>query len=107
MRRVDEHQHVALLGDFELALEDFLLVARDPVEPDLADGHTPLMVEIRPHPVEHFAGQMEIFRFLGVHRHAGVVVDAVALGALGFEVEDELEVIEERSGMAPVRPEPE
>lgn len=105
--QVDDDRHLAGLGDAQLGDEGFFLVRRDVVESDFAEGHTARMIEVGWQAGDDLVGEAVVFRFLGVEGNGGEVIDAEAAGTDGFEFEDEIEVIEEGSGVAAIGAQPE
>ena len=83
------------------------LVARDPVQADLADAqHRRSAQELR-NPRQHVARELAVVRLLRVHRHPGVVLDAVLRGALRLELGELAEVVLDAVAGAPVPSRPE
>ncbi len=107
VRRVDQDQLPVRERQLDLLGVGVDLVARDAVQADLADAEHGRPVEELRDALQHLARQLAVVRFLRVHRHPGVVLDAVLRGALRLELGELAEVVLEAVGVAAVPAGPE
>lgn len=104
---VDEDGLVVLGGEVDVFFEDGDFVAGVFVEADFADAEDVGVGEEGGDEFEDFAGEVEVFGFLGVDAEPGEVLDAVLGGAFGFDVEEVAEVVVEAGGGGAVEAGPE
>ena len=107
MRRVDQHEFAGFQGEVVLLFKNGRLVERVLVEADLADPEHVRLVEKLGDEGNHFAGERNVFGFLGVDAEPGEVLNARPTGALGFEIGQLPEVVAKRFGAAAIEPGPE
>ena len=96
MRGVDVDELLVVHREIDVVLEPGELVARHAVQADLADAEHGRPLEVGGDELQDLARQRPILGLLGVQAHPREVGDAVLRRALRLEVDEPLEVVDER-----------